>query len=693
MVTAVATDNTGATSRSSSSTVTVTAPGPDLPAPWQSSDIGQVGLPGSATGIDGSFSISASGVDIWNQADSFHFLHQPLTGDGQITARVVSQGGTDEWALAGAMIRETLQDDARHAFFGVTPDHGLSFTRRTVTGELSEYSDGGDGSAPIWVRLSRTGDVFTAYRSADGSTWTPSGTSRISMSNTVYVGLASTSHNNDVLTTDTFDNVSIDGPTDRTAPMISAVGASDINQNGGSITWTTDEPADSQIEYGTTASYGQSTAVNTSLVTAHSSVVSGLDAATTYHYRVKSRDAAGNLAVSGDAVFRTPDDGGSPPPLGLPGSIIAVPATRILDSRISQGAAGPVNAMSSITIPITGNGGIPTTGVGAVVLNLTVTQPSTGGYIAAVPSGTTPTTSSLNFTTQSTVANLVIVPVGPDGQITLHNRSAGTVQLIADVSGYIRSGTPTTPGALAPVNPARILDSRISQGAAGPVNAMSSITIPITGNGGIPTTGVGAVVLNLTVTQPSTGGYIAAVPSGTTPTTSSLNFTTQSTVANLVIVPVGPDGQITLHNRSAGTVQLIADVSGYIRSGTPTTPGALAPVNPARILDSRISQGAAGPVNAMSSITIPITGNGGIPTTGVGAVVLNLTVTQPSTGGYIAAVPSGTTPTTSSLNFTTQSTVANLVIVPVGPDGQITLHNSSAGTVQLIADVSGYLIS
>lgn len=440
VLTAVATDNGGATGRSGSATITVTAPS-TLPTPWQNGDIGPVGVPGSATSGDGIFTINASGVDIWDQSDSFHYLYQPLQGDGQITARIVDQGGTDGWALAGAMIREDLSESSRHAFAGLTPDHGLSFTRRSETGGLSDYSDGGSGSTPTWVRLTRTGDLFAASRSTDGTAWTEIGSATIAMGDTTYIGLASTSHNNSTLTTDSFDNVSVSSSSgDRTAPAISGVSASKINQNGASITWATDEPADSQIEYGTTTSYGMSTALNSSMVTAHSSVVSGLDAATTYHYRVKSRDAAGNLAVSADAVFRTPDeDGSSTPADNLAGAITTLAPARILDTRTNQNATGPVRAMNSITIPITGKGGIPTTGVSAVALNLTVTQTSTGGHIEAVPAGTTPTTSNLNFAPGQTIANLVIVPVGPDGKITLHNKSTGTVQLIADVAGYIRA--------------------------------------------------------------------------------------------------------------------------------------------------------------------------------------------------------------------------------------------------------------
>ena len=95
-----------------------------------------------------------------------------------------------------------------------------------------------------------------------------------------------------------------------------------------------------------------------------------------------------------------------------------------------------------------------------------------------------------------------------------------------------------------------------------------SISVQVTGQGGVPATGVSAVALNVTVADPTAAGYITVWPSGTPrPETSNLNFQAGQNIPNLVIVPVGPDGKIQLYNGSPGTVQLIADVAGYILSG------------------------------------------------------------------------------------------------------------------------------
>jgi hypothetical protein len=92
---------------------------------------------------------------------------------------------------------------------------------------------------------------------------------------------------------------------DTTAPTISGVASSSLTPSGATVTWTTNEAADSQVEYGTTTSYGSSTTLDTSLVTSHSVALSGLSASTTYHYRVKSKDASSNLATGTDNTFTT----------------------------------------------------------------------------------------------------------------------------------------------------------------------------------------------------------------------------------------------------------------------------------------------------------------------------------------------------------------------------------------------------
>ena len=208
-LTAIATDNAGAVSTSSAVSVTVNGT-TTLPAPWLRTDIGNVGIAGDASFSSGVFTVRGSGTDIWDNVDAFQYVYQPLNGNGQITARVTSIQFSDGWAKAGVMIRETLTPGSRHASMFLTAGNGLAFQRRTATSGISEHSSGGGGVAPFWVRIVRSGNLMSAYRSTDGLSWVQVGsTTTISMSTNVFIGLAVTSHNNSTSCAATFDNVSV----------------------------------------------------------------------------------------------------------------------------------------------------------------------------------------------------------------------------------------------------------------------------------------------------------------------------------------------------------------------------------------------------------------------------------------------------------------------------------------------------
>ncbi len=138
-----------------------------------------------------------------------------------------------------------------------------------------------------------------------------------------------------------------------------------------------------------------------------------------------------------------------------------------------------------------------------------------------------------------------------------------------------RASTETTrpdPGTFVALTPARIMDTRMGTGASGPVTAGETIPLQVDGAGGVPASGVSAVVLNVTVTQPQVGGYVTVFPVGSNqPPTSNLNFNPGETIPNLVIAPVGADGKVDFHNGSAGTIQIIADVSGWFSPPTTIT--------------------------------------------------------------------------------------------------------------------------
>ena len=180
-----------------------------LPDPWKFQDIGGPGVAGSATYDNGVFTIKASGADVWDTADKFGLVSQPLSGDGYIVAQVQSLENTNDWAKAGVMIRESNDPGSVHAFMCITPGNGASFQRRPTAADQSKNDDTGGISAPYWVKLTRVGTDFTGYISKDGKDWQKATDETITMKNDVLIGLAVTSHDDGTLTTAKFSDVKI----------------------------------------------------------------------------------------------------------------------------------------------------------------------------------------------------------------------------------------------------------------------------------------------------------------------------------------------------------------------------------------------------------------------------------------------------------------------------------------------------
>ncbi len=190
-------------------TATTQLPVPVAPRAWQTDDIGHAGNAGLVVTNNGSFAVSGSGMDIWNNGDAFRFLYQSRTGDGYLTARVTSLTPSDVWAKAGVMIRESLDSGARNVYMALTASNGLTFQNRAVPLGASANATASPGLAPpYWVRLVRNGSTFTGFASPNGSTWTQIGSVTVAGFNGAsFWGLAVTAHNNNLTNTSTFDNV------------------------------------------------------------------------------------------------------------------------------------------------------------------------------------------------------------------------------------------------------------------------------------------------------------------------------------------------------------------------------------------------------------------------------------------------------------------------------------------------------
>ncbi|WP_239111247.1 fibronectin type III domain-containing protein [Phycicoccus sonneratiae] len=289
-----------------------------------------------------------------------------------------------------------------------------------------------------------------------------------------------------------------------------------------------------------------------------------------------------DLRVSGtathlvaDVVGWVEDAAGSPGP----GGITPLTPSRVLDTRSGVGApARPVPGGSVLGLAVAGRGGVPATGAGAVVLNVTVAGASAGGHVTVSPTDPGPGgTSSLNYATGETVANLVTVGLGPDGGVDLRVTSPGTVRLVADVVGWVAQGAPAGPLGVTPVTPTRLLDTREPAGG-GAVLGGSRRTVQVTGRGGVPTTGAGAGLLNVTVSDATYTGHLTVVASGAgVPASSTLNFEKGRTKASFAVGLLPSSGRVDVVASSGGTLRLVVDVVGWVEGppadvAAPTVP-------------------------------------------------------------------------------------------------------------------------
>src|SRR5262252_5626997 len=145
--------------------------GATLPAPWTNQDIGSVGVPGSASFAGGVFTVKGAGADIWGTADSFQAVMQPITGDIQIVARVVSLQSTNTFAKAGVMLRSSLTPGSANVILDVRPNGSIEFMSRSIDGGSTTYLSGATQAAPVWLKLTRTGTSVAGFISSNGTTW------------------------------------------------------------------------------------------------------------------------------------------------------------------------------------------------------------------------------------------------------------------------------------------------------------------------------------------------------------------------------------------------------------------------------------------------------------------------------------------------------------------------------------------
>lgn len=368
-------------------------------------------------------------------------------------------------------------------------------------------------------------------------------------------------------------------------------------------------------------------------------------------------------------------------PLGNPavGEFQSMAPVRLLDTRETT-KMGPD---STRDVDITGNSsGVPPTAQ-AVVLNVTAVNPDTATFLSAYPTGSTrPNVSNLNPRATDTVANLATVKVGTGNSITLYN-AVGNTDAVVDVVGFYVADDNAIGGGSRYVSqtPVRKLDTREAPATSMTEGETRTLDLGVTAD---------AAIVNLTVTNPTKGGYLTVFPDGvsTAPLASNLNFVSTQTIANLAIVKLDA-GKIKLFN-PAGTTDVIVDLLGTFEADAANaSAGRYVAIDPVRTYDSRdagqskLTPGETRKLNLLWE-------NGKYPFEYVAAAA-NLTATDTTTAGYFTAFPASesTPPFASNLNWLAGETRPNQVVSGTDDDGFTAFFNA-AGQTNMIVDVGGF---
>jgi hypothetical protein len=404
-------------------------------------------------------------------------------------------------------------------------------------------------------------------------------------------------------------------------------------------------------------------------------------------YDITVTTAGGTSQVNSPADQFTPTAGNVYTPTNVP--------FRLADTRAGSGhqlAGQSLTPGKSDFVQVVGQDGVVLNAT-AAVLNVTATNGTAASFFTAYAGGAgRPLASNLNFVAHQTIANLVTVPIGAGG-VNIYNL-AGTADAVVDLEGYFAPG-PGPGGTFNPHSPLRISDTRSGSGqpnAGQRLSAGSILHVQATGAGGVPGSGVSAVVLNVTAVGPTGSSFLTVFPEGNgLPLASNLNFTPGKVVPNRVIVPVGTGGKVDIYNQQ-GSVDVVVDVGGWFSNATGTTGFTFTPTPPTRVADTRPRSGlplAGQTVGPRGTLTVPVVTPAGLPA-GAMAVAANVTVANTSASSFLTVFPNGQSPPLASdLNWVAGQVVPNLAITQIGSVGALAVFNNS-GTVDVIVDVFGY---
>jgi hypothetical protein len=387
------------------------------------------------------------------------------------------------------------------------------------------------------------------------------------------------------------------------------------------------------------------------------------------------------------------------------GTFVGEAPVRIVDTRLKAldpptyaGETLGIGQVLNVSVVGANSDNVPSNAT-SVVLNVTAVHPTAWSYLTIWPTGVSqPLASNLNFAPrESAIANMVQVPVGQGGQISIFN-AYGYTDVLVDVEGYVTPGSGPT-GLFNPVTPFRLIDTRTYSNNNFEDKGLTmtpgeTITGTIAGTS-IPSQAA-YLAINLTATNTiSNGGYLVAYPTGSSiPTGSLINYDSGESIANRVIVALNSSGSFSITNE-VSTCDVIVDVTGYYNGAGLSSGYQYYPISPVRFVDTRTYsnnpyQGAGNTMVPGYVLTATIASSSYVPSQAVG-ITGNLAVTDTtSNGGYAVIWPTDSNmPQSSDINWSAGETIANAVITPLSSGGQVSFEvfNSNAN---LILDISGY---
>ncbi|TDB78520.1 hypothetical protein [Micromonospora sp. KC723] len=384
------------------------------------------------------------------------------------------------------------------------------------------------------------------------------------------------------------------------------------------------------------------------------------------------------------------------------GTYYPVSPARLLDTRSGLGAPkAKLGPLSKVDLQVAGRGGVPASGVGAVVLNVTITGPTMDSFVTAYPAGETrPDASSINFAKGWLGSNNVTVKLGADGKVSVYNRN-GSTDVVVDVVGYYAADNSfATPGGQYEwFEPERVFDTRIEPEGKPSAGTTLEYSLDF---GADTNPHIKTLVFNLTAVAPAKAGFLTAWSGATSrPTSSTVNYGAGVNVPNVAFVQTTPctgseagqwcePGAPKFKIYTSAAAHVLVDFVGAVDDGYSQYGMRFQPQSPTRIVDSRANKGINGALGANATARVEVPAE--LVTADTGVAVMNVTAVKPTKNTVItvwpADIPDIDKPATSNLNPYANQVVSNAVLGIIEPTAAFKVHNLT-GSTHLVADVVG----